>query len=280
LGDLHYLDPWAQFFPLRHQKRAVGFVPEIIRPNLDTNLLAILARMRGLATSPTDVSATSEEMQIGEEVFYHILATLYTPIYRSQYEDALTNNWARIPIPVEPQLLSESARLGRRIAELLRTDLPDAQVLQGMPLEIQRIARPKRVDDAQLREPDDLAITISYRGAGRLYERNSTAEELGRANDVEGIEVTTNDVYWNENAYWANVPPEVWEFQIGSFPVLRKWLEARLQDKLGRPMRLSEVMRFSAIARRIAAILRLGDELDNCHEMIAEAEVITQAQLD
>ena len=64
------------------------------------------------------------------------------------------------------------------------------------------------------------------------------------------------------------MPSAAWEYQIGNFPVLRKWLEGRRTEQTGRPLRLDEVEAFSDIVRRIAALVVLGDELDSCHERI------------
>jgi hypothetical protein len=82
-------------------------------------------------------------------------------------------------------------------------------------------------------------------------------------------------VYWSNDACWSNVPIDVWEFQIGGFPVLRKWLEDRKSDRLGRQLTLPEVRAFSFMARRIAALLLLGSDLDECHEMITSSELLS-----
>ena len=82
-------------------------------------------------------------------------------------------------------------------------------------------------------------------------------------------------MYWNADAYWANVPTEVWEFEIGGFPVLRKWLEDRKREKLGRPLRLAEIESFTAIARRIAVLLLMGDDLDAYHDIVAALELVS-----
>ncbi|HEX7101099.1 MAG TPA: type ISP restriction/modification enzyme, partial [Nitrolancea sp.] len=66
----------------------------------------------------------------------------------------------------------------------------------------------------------------------------------------------------NDRAYWCNVPARVWDFTIGGYQVLKKWLSYRERDLLGRPLSPAEVREVTNIARRIAAILLLGPELD------------------
>jgi hypothetical protein len=46
---------------------------------------------------------------------------------------------------------------------------------------------------------------------------------------------TTCDVYLNDAAYWSNVPIRVWEYTIGGYQVIKKWLSYREQPLLGRP---------------------------------------------
>jgi hypothetical protein len=275
MGDLHYQDPWAQLFPLRQHIQAKGFMPSILRPNLDQNILAALAEIRGVATSPITENGTAEEMAIAEEVFYHVLATLHTPSYLTAHEDALSSNWSRIPIPLSPQLLTESARLGRRVAELLRTDMQPAGVVAGnIPTWLRSIARPRRHDNVPLRDPEDFSVTVNYGGNGRVEARALTPEEINTLTEDVDFGEETNDVYWSREACWSNVPAAVWDFDIGGFQVLKKWLESRRSDRLGRPLQLSEIQQFSLIARRIAALVHLGDELDECHDVITTSELL------
>ena len=42
------------------------------------------------------------------------------------------------------------------------------------------------------------------------------------------------DVYLNEVAYWSNIPLRVWEYTIGGYQVIKKWLSYREKKLLGR----------------------------------------------
>ncbi len=72
----------------------------------------------------------------------------------------------------------------------------------------------------------------------------------------------TLDVYLNEMAYWKNVPRQVWEYTLGGYQVLKKWLSYREKAILGRGLRIEEVAHVRDTARRIAALLLLGPQLD------------------
>ena len=95
-------------------------------------------------------------------------------------------------------------------------------------------------------------------GHGRTAERPCTAAErdaLDNAADVLGE--TTFDVHLNGKAHWRNVPAAVWNYELGGYQVLKKWLSYREHKVLGRNMHLEEVEHFMHTARRIAAILML-----------------------
>jgi hypothetical protein len=275
LGDMHYLDPWAHYFPLRYRVAEAGYVEAHTRPNLAPAILAAWSAEWGVTLTPQLETASPDELAIGEAAFYHVLATLYTPSYRDAFADELASNWARIPLPKSREILLQSAALGRRVAELLRTDLRPSGVLHDtIPDWLQHIAQARRADDSPLRDPQDFDVTVNYRGAGQVREHAGN-RALSEARSGGGPDLgTAYDIFWNGDAYWSNMPANLWEWQIGNFPVLRKWLEDRQRNKLGRPLTIEEVQEFSSIARRIAALLQLGDDLDACHESVINAELL------
>ena len=72
----------------------------------------------------------------------------------------------------------------------------------------------------------------------------------------------TCDVYLNEAAHWSNIPIRVWEYTIGGYQVVKKWLSYREERLLGRPLTKDEVRYVQEMARRIAALLLLEPALD------------------
>ncbi len=68
---------------------------------------------------------------------------------------------------------------------------------------------------------------------------------------------TTFDIYLNDRAYWRNVPAAVWNYKLGGYQVLKKWLSYRDHKVLHRPLHPHEVQHFTNTARRVATILRL-----------------------
>ena len=56
-------------------------------------------------------------------------------------------------------------------------------------------------------------------------------------------------------AYWRNIPTAVWNYKLGGYQVLKKWLSYRERKVLGRALRPEEVQHFTDTARRIGRIL-------------------------
>ena len=245
---------------LRDEGLGLGDVQDGRRPNLSEAAQHYLER-RGTGA---------------EELFHHVLAVLHDPSYREANAGALRMEWPRIPLPGWPDgdvdgaadELAASAARGRELAALLDSDTPVPGVTTGaLRPEIAALAVPSTTDGGNMTD-DDFALTEGWGhfgqggavmpGLGRVVERPYTADErtaLGEA--VRTLGETTFDVYLNDRAYWRNVPAAVWDYKLGGYQVLKKWLSYREQKVLGRPMMAEEVQHFTDTARRIGGILEL-----------------------
>jgi hypothetical protein len=102
-------------------------------------------------------------------------------------------------------------------------------------------------------------------GRGKVVKRNETLENSGPSS-------ITLDIYLNETAYWSNVPPAVWDYAIGGYQVIKKWLSYREKAMLGRGLTMEEAEYVTEMIRRLAALLLLQPDLDKNHEAV-KAEV-------
>ena len=66
---------------------------------------------------------------------------------------------------------------------------------------------------------------------------------------------TTFDVHLNGEAFWRNIPTAVWDYRLGGYQVLKKWLSYREKTILGRNLQPAEVQYFTDTVRRIGALL-------------------------
>ena len=211
-----------------------------------------------------------------EDLFHHVLAVLHAPAYREANAGALRMEWPRVPIPGWPDgdevgaadELATSAARGRELAALLDSDTPVPGVTSGMLRpETAVIAVPSTTDGGNM-DGGDFDVTMGWGhfgsgqavmpGQGRAVDRAYTSEERAALGDaVPTLGDTTFDVYLNDRAYWRNVPANVWNYRLGGYQVLKKWLSYRERKVLGRGLRPEEVQHFTDTARRIASILKL-----------------------
>ena len=263
LGSLHMIERGAHWFPAYlHDDALFGAGDELApRPNLSPAAQAYLR-------------------QIGAEVkdlFHHVLAVLHDPAYRESNAGALRMEWPRIPLPGWPdrsddgaaETLAESAARGREIARLLDSESAVDGVTSGaLRPEIAAIAVPATTDSRNM-SGDDFYLDAGWGhfgagqavmpGQGSSTERDYTSDERAALSGaLSFLGETTFDIYINDRAYWKNVPAAVWNYKLGGYQVLKKWLSYRERQILGRRLTPEEVQYFTDTARRIGGLLKVS----------------------
>ena len=219
-------------------------------------------------------------------IWLHALAIGYSPAYLAENADGIRQDWPRIPLPDKAQVLETSMQLGREIAALLDTESSVPSITTGtVRPEMKTIAVISKMGGGQL-NPDagDLTLKmgwghggkggITMPGKGHAMERDYTSEErqairegaaaLGLTLEevLKHLGQTTFDIYLNETAYWRNIPHKVWNYYIGGYQVIKKWLSYREQPLLGRPLSIEEAREVMHMARRLAAIVLMEPALN------------------
>lgn len=241
----------SSYFPLYLKSSASGTplfeqYDSAVAPNLSDHAKAFLVDLKASAA----------------DLFYHTIAVLHSHAYRLENSGGLRQDWPRIPLPNSKEVLLASAALGKQIAALLDTESPVVGVTTGaIRSELKQIAK------VEGKAPLNLAITagwgsagkggITMPGKGKRIEREPEPQER-----VAGLGETTHDIYLNGETYWRNIPSRVWEYTIGGYQVIKKWLSYREEKLLGRPITQDEAREVRDMARRIAAIILLEAELD------------------
>ncbi len=80
------------------------------------------------------------------------------------------------------------------------------------------------------------------------------------------------DIFLSEACCWRNVPEAVWNYTIGGYQVIKKWLSYREKPLLGRGLTPEEVRHITENARRLTTLLTLHPRLDENYLAAAARE--------
>lgn len=246
---------------------------------------------------PKPLSDLVEKIGLKPEViFSHVISIIHAPAYRSENLGALRMDWPRVPVPADGKQLKRSADIGETLGVLLNPETPASGVSTGMLRPgLVVLGLPTKSGGAALDETD-LALTAGWGstqnggsivmpGRGLTKARDYTAiERKALEAEAKALGITINellmligeqtlDVHLNANTWWANIPEKVWDYGLGGYQVIKKWLSYREKAVLGRPLTTDEALYVSQMVRRIAAILLMGSILDaNYHACAADCQ--------
>lgn len=287
LPDWHMTRPGSMCFPISLNSHP-GNANELFEgtePNMPRPSANLSERARGFLAA-NGVENPDSDPETAGTLWMHAVAIGFSRAYLTQNGDGIRQDWPRIPLPAGREILAASAALGRQVAELLD---PEAEIIgvTAKPIrpEMRAIGKVSRSGGGRLQpDADDLAVSVGwgYRGnggvcmpgKGRAVEREYSPDEreafqagaqaLGMTLEqaLAHVGTTTYDIYMNDLAYWKNVPARVWDYTIGGYQVIKKWLSYRERPLLGRPLQSDEAREVRDIARRIAALLLLEPTLD------------------
>lgn len=200
-------------------------------------------------------------------LWLHALAIGYAPAYLRNNADGIRGDWPRIPLPNDVDVLRASAVLGQQVAALLNTEQEVRGVISGtLRPELAIIAVPSVLNNAAF----DPALNASWghksTGGVVMPGRGHVVEVHDTSAISESPVPRMLNIFLNETSYWHNVPSAVWQYTIGGYQVIKKWLSYREHSVLGRALRTDEVREVTNMARRIAALIALQPQLDANYE--------------
>lgn len=285
LPNYHLLDPNSKAIPIRLFPNATTSIEGSLFASLGAsrNSTANLSSDVRKYLTMLGMSDLDNDEMVGDAIWLHAIAITYAPAYLSEHGNAVLRDWPRIPLPSAKANLEASAALGARLAGLLDTETP-VDGVDAIPLD--PLYTPfgviNRVGGGTL-TAGDLAVTAGWGrsdgdgpvmpGRGKLVAKTAyepdTEAAIRKALTSAGLPSTLLDrlgppvdVYLNDVAYWANVPSAVWEYRIGGYQVVKKWLSYRERAVLGRDLTMDEVEYVTGMVRRLAAIVLLTPALD------------------
>ena len=122
-----------------------------------------------------------------ETIFHYIYGILFSNTYRQRYDEYLKIDFPRIPFTKDSQLFQQVAELGKAIADL------------------------------HLMQSSELDTPIAK------YQGNSDNDRVEQVKYIE----TQERIYINPDKYFEGVSPEAWNYHIGGYQVLHKYLKDR-----------------------------------------------------
>jgi hypothetical protein len=299
LGDNDALRGHAYFLPFRlksGEQHAPGDLPGMEHAESTTANLSPAARAYLASLKLPDPDADQETAEL---IWFHALAIGYAPAYLSENADGIRQDWPRIPLPGfggptsvsagertgRSASLQSSAALGRQVAALLDMETPVPGVTTGkIRDDLRRIAIFERIDGKPA-NPDsgDFDLTAGWGHGGKGGVCMPGRGKVQRS-DVRGQKSVTDlnpeprtlnpepgayDIFLNSVACWRNIPEPVWDYTIGGYQVIKKWLSYREKPLLGRGLNRAEIQHVTDTARRLAALVGMQAVLDANYRAVA-----------
>jgi predicted helicase len=168
-----------------------------------------------------------------EQILHYVYGVLYSPSYRELYNDFLKTDFPRIPFTADGVRFRDMAALGEQLTALHLLKSPELDP----PL-----ARFNGEGDARV---------AKNKSAGFRYDPD---EER---------------VWINDAQFFEPVAPELWEYRIGGYQVLEKWLK----DRRDRQLSLDEIRTYCRIVTAIAKTIELQEQIDELYAGVEEAVV-------
>ena len=194
-------------------------------PNLSPNFTAAVKEKLGLDFVP-DGKGDLETTFGPEHVLHYAYAVFHSPTYRERYAEFLKIDFPRLPLTSDRELFKALAKKGE---ELVALHLMESPVLNQL---ITRFP------------------VVGSNEVGRVRYTEPRQYEDGNA--IPGR------VYINKAQYFEGVEPGVWEFQIGGYQVLHKWLK----DRRRRTLSFDELFHYQKIVVALKETIRLMEEID------------------
>lgn len=219
-------------------KGGEGGLPSRKIPNFKPEFLNAIKNSLGFEPAP-------------EDIFHYIYAVLYSPTYRSRYQEFLKIDFPRIPLP--DQFISQKSPRP-----------PFTKWGQGGITAFKRLSElgKRLVDLHLLKDTQAKAFGYPYPESkseiSNLQSTITVGYPVQGTDKVEKIKYLNGRVYINKEQYFENIIEDVWNYHIGSYKVMEKFLK----DRKGRRLSLDEIQRYLKIISSIAQTIELQKEVD------------------
>lgn len=188
------------------------------------------------------------------DIFSHEETQERKPNLNPKLVETLAEVYGKEPTPEEifyyiyAVLYSKTYRT--RYAEFLKIDFPKVPFTKNYELFNTIGKYGGKLVDLHLMKSAELSNPIvKFQGDGDYGVRKVRYEERGK------------QVYINDSQYFEGIEREVWEYQIGGYQVLDKWLK----DRKGCKLSLDEIKHYCQIATALEVTIEIQRDIDNIY---------------
>ena len=198
------------------------FNEKLRRPNLSKAFVSEIEAKLGLPFR-TEGSAFANgnypEWFGPEDVFNYAYAVFHSPTYRERYAEFLKIDFPRLPLTADVELFGTLVKLGAELVSLHLMKSP-------------KLAK--------------VMTTFDVEGDDEVAKAHPKYVEKG------------GRVYINKTQYFGGIPQDIWEFHIGGYQILQKWLK----DRRGRKLSLDEKEHYQNIVVALSETKDIMAEID------------------
>ena len=176
-----------------------------------------------------------------------------TPNLSPKFLEAIKTKLGKIPTPEAifyyAYAIFHSPTYRTRYSEFLKIDFPRLPLTSNENLFNELAVKGEELVNLHLMKSDTFNYLITtYQGIG----------------DNQVTQVTYNvelqRVYIDKQSYFTDIPPHIWEFKIGGYQVLDKWLKDRKNAK--RKLSSEEIIHYQKIVIALTETLQIMEEID------------------
>jgi hypothetical protein len=159
-----------------------------------------------------------------KEIFHYIYAVLYSPAYREKYAQFLKTDFPRVPFTRDKEIFLSLAEMGDRLVKL------------------------------HLLESDELSPPlVRFEGDGDCL--------VAKTRDKGFYHDPDKRMHINKDQYFEPVEEDIYQYRIGGYQVLDKWLK----DRKERRLTLDEIKTYCRTATAIIKTVEIQKELDDVY---------------
>ncbi|MFQ5964495.1 MAG: type ISP restriction/modification enzyme, partial [Candidatus Scalinduaceae bacterium] len=204
-------------------------------------------------TDPKKRSSSSTMMLFEPKADYGTKRSNLSRVFLEQ----LTMNFKQEPIPeqiffyIYAVLYSNIYRT--KYAEFLKIDFPKVPFTKDFKLFQKMSVLGKELTELHLLKSKSLNNPISkFQGDG-----TSLVEKLRYNEDEKRVHI-------NKNQYFEGIEKELWEYQIGGYQVLDKWLK----DRKGKRLTLDDIRHYCKVVTALKKTIEIQKEIDKLYPQI------------